>query len=233
MTTLCVQRSLQLANFPEIGAFVLVSCELTALIDGRDYLQPVLTPWEASVAFGPGGGKDWTGDVRLGFEHLLITPQRTRRDEGDTTASMTETEGGEPEDRDELELEPEFSLFTGSYRTRGLSHAAAAAAAAGGGDDIDIADANAGDVLAVRAERALDIRRVHGGAHLTTTAIVSGSDYLTTRREDVGLEPGPRRGDDGTTQEAPLEATHGRVGRARGYDTEGGVCDTQVELGST
>ena len=39
----------KLANFPEIEAFVLVACEQAALIDGRDYLQPVITPWEAEA----------------------------------------------------------------------------------------------------------------------------------------------------------------------------------------
>ena len=41
----------KLANFPEVEAFVLVACEQAALVDGRDYLQPVITPWEAEVAF--------------------------------------------------------------------------------------------------------------------------------------------------------------------------------------
>ena len=34
----------KLANFPEVEAFVLVACEQAALVDGRDYLQPVITP---------------------------------------------------------------------------------------------------------------------------------------------------------------------------------------------
>ena len=31
-----------------------MACEQAALIDGRDYLQPVITPWEAEVAFTHG-----------------------------------------------------------------------------------------------------------------------------------------------------------------------------------
>ena len=34
----------KLANFPEIETFVLVACELCALVDGKDYLQAVITP---------------------------------------------------------------------------------------------------------------------------------------------------------------------------------------------
>ena len=55
----------KLANFPEIEAFVLVACEQAALIDGRDYLQPVITPWEAEVAFTHGSVWDGRCDSTL------------------------------------------------------------------------------------------------------------------------------------------------------------------------
>ena len=87
----------KLANFPEIEAFVLVACEQAALIDGRDYLQPVITPWEAEVAFTH--GVVWDGEVRLNFEHLL-EPARRLDDTGDIDAA-----------------EPEFSFLGNGVRT--------------------------------------------------------------------------------------------------------------------
>ena len=54
----------KLANFPEIETFVLVACELCALVDGKDYLQAVITPHEAALAFG---NKPWIGEVKLDF----------------------------------------------------------------------------------------------------------------------------------------------------------------------
>ena len=55
----------KLANFPEIETFVLVACELCALVDGKDYLQAVITPYEAALAFG---NKSWIGEVKLDFD---------------------------------------------------------------------------------------------------------------------------------------------------------------------
>ena len=40
----------KLANFPEIDVFVLVACPEMSFIDSRDFLQPVVTPWELEMA---------------------------------------------------------------------------------------------------------------------------------------------------------------------------------------
>jgi diphthamide biosynthesis protein 2 len=44
----------KLGNFPEVGVFVLVACPDTALLDSRDFLAPVITVFEAELAFGRG-----------------------------------------------------------------------------------------------------------------------------------------------------------------------------------
>ena len=49
----------KLANFPEIDVFVLVACPETCLIDGKDYLQPIITPFEFEIACGK--GTQWSG----------------------------------------------------------------------------------------------------------------------------------------------------------------------------
>ena len=103
----------KLANFPEIEAFVLVACEQAALIDGRDYLQAVITPWEAEVAFTH--GKVWDGEVRLDFEHLLgDDPEVHKR--GHDGSGAGDDAG------------PEFSFLGGGVRAR--------AADAGDGSDL-------------------------------------------------------------------------------------------------
>ena len=53
----------KLANYAEVGAFVLVACPQTALLDDREYLRPVLTPFEAELAFlgGEDGAALWDG----------------------------------------------------------------------------------------------------------------------------------------------------------------------------
>jgi diphthamide biosynthesis protein 2 len=236
----------KLANFPEIEAFVLVACEQAALIDGRDYLQPVITPWEAEVAFTH--GKHWDGEVRLDFEHLLEPGYGSGKD--------NKTKGGADGDGDdENDEDAEFSFLGGGVRaaaahTRKFSH---------GDDDGD--DENDGGVedgddsegddegdgvlgdgstsaattdrrrrrqekkaggaaaatqLAVRAEHAMLARAAGSGV----AEVRSGAEYLLGRRTYTGLEPGPKRGEDGAAADAPLEAAEGLKGRAHGYSNE-------------
>ncbi|KAK2423577.1 diphthamide synthesis DPH2 family protein [Trifolium repens] len=41
----------KLANFPEFDVFLYVSCAQTSLLDSKEYLAPVITPFEATIAF--------------------------------------------------------------------------------------------------------------------------------------------------------------------------------------
>ena len=84
----------KLANYPEIGVFVLVSCPQIALIDSRDYYAPIITPFEAMLAFVP--GQDWTGKYSISFNDLLDAP-----------LDIDSGSGVE---------EPTYSLIQGGYR---------------------------------------------------------------------------------------------------------------------
>ncbi|GAB4832775.1 hypothetical protein Ancab_006791 [Ancistrocladus abbreviatus] len=59
----------KLANFPECDIFVYVSCEQTALLDSKDFLAPVITPFEAILAFSR--GSQWTGAYTVQFRNLM------------------------------------------------------------------------------------------------------------------------------------------------------------------
>lgn len=63
----------KLANFPECDVFLYVSCAQTALLDSKEYLAPVITPFEASIAFNR--GSQWTGAYVMGFRDLINLPQ--------------------------------------------------------------------------------------------------------------------------------------------------------------
>ncbi|KAM0726913.1 2-(3-amino-3-carboxypropyl)histidine synthase subunit 2 [Formica fusca] len=41
----------KLANFPEIDAFVVIACPENEVFDSRDFLKPMLTPYEVELAF--------------------------------------------------------------------------------------------------------------------------------------------------------------------------------------
>ncbi|EHA8588737.1 2-(3-amino-3-carboxypropyl)histidine synthase subunit 2 [Cocos nucifera] len=63
--------SAKLANFPECDVFVYVSCAQTALLDSKEFLAPVITPFEAVLAFSR--GSKWTGEYVINFQDLTAS----------------------------------------------------------------------------------------------------------------------------------------------------------------
>ncbi|KAF6169706.1 hypothetical protein GIB67_004098 [Kingdonia uniflora] len=59
----------KLANFPECDVFVYVSCAQTALLDSKEFFVPVITPFEAMLAFTR--GSQWTGEYVMEFRELI------------------------------------------------------------------------------------------------------------------------------------------------------------------
>ncbi|KAJ7605240.1 putative diphthamide synthesis protein-domain-containing protein [Mycena polygramma] len=92
----------KLANFMEIECFVLVACPENSLVEARDFLRPIITPFELEVALQ--AEQSWTGRYVLDFERLLAE-----------SAVADPDEPSEPPDSDDPD-EPVFSLITGTYR---------------------------------------------------------------------------------------------------------------------
>ena len=59
----------KLANFPEIDVFVLVACTELTFIDSKEFLQPVVTPWELEIACNR--DLEWTGEYVTDYKALL------------------------------------------------------------------------------------------------------------------------------------------------------------------
>ncbi|KAI0370673.1 diphthamide biosynthesis protein [Pilatotrama ljubarskyi] len=95
----------KLANFLEIECFVLVACPENSLLDAKEFLRPIVTPYELEVALQP--TQSWTGRYVLDFDQLL-------REHQDALQNTGARDGGEEEDED-LD-QPVFSLATGKYR---------------------------------------------------------------------------------------------------------------------
>ncbi|TFK94479.1 diphthamide biosynthesis protein [Polyporus arcularius HHB13444] len=92
----------KLGNFLEIECFVLVACPENSLLDAKEFLRPIVTPYELEVALQP--TQTWTGRYVLDFEQLL----REQKDGVDDATS-------EPAEHDDVD-QPIFSLVTGKYR---------------------------------------------------------------------------------------------------------------------
>ncbi|KAI0821748.1 diphthamide biosynthesis protein [Trametes gibbosa] len=92
----------KLANFLEIECFVLVACPENSLLESKQFLRPIITPYELEVALQP--TQSWTGRYVLDFDQLL-------REHADAVQNPDVSEG----EQDDLD-QPVFSLVTGKYR---------------------------------------------------------------------------------------------------------------------
>ncbi|KAJ8469937.1 hypothetical protein ONZ51_g8656 [Trametes cubensis] len=93
----------KLGNFLEIECFVLVACPENSMLDAKEFLRPIVTPYELEVALKP--TQTWTGRYVLDFDQLL-------REHQAGSESAETAEEAEEEDLDQ----PVFSLITGKYR---------------------------------------------------------------------------------------------------------------------
>jgi len=93
----------KLANFMEIDMFVLIGCSQNSLIDSRDYVKPIITPFELELALKY--GKEWTGYYQLDYNSIF---------EDDSS----EAPQPPPEDSED---NYEASLFTGGVYRVGKS----------------------------------------------------------------------------------------------------------------
>ena len=60
----------KLANFPEVEIFVMVADPQGMILDSKEYYAPIITPYEAHMAFS--GDAEWDGDYSLDFSSLQV-----------------------------------------------------------------------------------------------------------------------------------------------------------------
>lgn len=94
----------KLANFPEIDVYVLVACPETSLIDSKEFLQPIVTPYEFELACNK--RTEWAGKLATDYKDVLAMETIPRVKDGDRDSAV-ESE----------EEEGDMSLITGKIRT--------------------------------------------------------------------------------------------------------------------
>ena len=92
-----------------IEVFVLVACPETSLVDSRDFLQPIVTPYEFELACSRGA--EWAGKLVTDFQELLIT----------SSAGVDDGGGGVDVDQEKEDGEGDVSLITGKVRSSARS----------------------------------------------------------------------------------------------------------------
>ncbi|KIW71997.1 diphthamide biosynthesis protein 2 [Phialophora macrospora] len=118
----------KLANFSEIGGWVVIGCWESSLVDSRDFFRPVITPFELEMALVGDESRVWTGEWRADFQRVLEAAEVR---DGQERAGVAEQHNGSIDDEDddmrdgEIDMDsesedepPEFDLRTGRYVSR-------------------------------------------------------------------------------------------------------------------
>ena len=213
----------KVANFSEVGGWVVIGCWESSLIESKDFWRPLITPFELEIALQDDTSRVWTGEWTGDFEQLLDDAQvreARRKEEEQAPAGRTDEtardEGGGNDaeyDSEDESAPPEFDLRTGRYvsHSRPMQQTASSAPKTVQQSSED----NASD--ATPASNALT-RRANGELASVNGVVSPGAEFLRSKRTWVGLGSdynSPENEDGGSGHAAKME--EGRSGIARGY----------------
>lgn len=202
----------KVANFSEIGGWVVIGCWESSLVDSKDFWKPVITPFELELALKGDKDRIWTGAWRSDYQTILDAAQTEKnkqesREEG-ATASVDDNTGELADEDDTSEPEsapPEFDLRTGRYvsNTRPMQDSAAYAS-------------GTPSARGPAAARAL-AKRAKGDLAMIGGMVSPGAEFLRSQRtwKGLGSDFEIRYEEDG--REDSTLVVEGRKGIARGY----------------
>lgn len=209
----------KIANFSEIGGWVVIGCWESSLIDNKDFWKPVLTPFELELALTKDGERIWTGEWKSDFQNILDQPPKHPRAGGKNKilserGSSNIDDGSEIGDAD-VEPEsapPEFDLRTGRYvtDTRPMQFL--------------VQPPEAVSSKAIEPTHSVKslVKRFKGDLAVIGGAVSPGANYLQSKRTWTGLGSDFEIKYDelGMVNSAPVE--EGRRGIARAYEDQEG-----------
>ncbi|EXJ79297.1 diphthamide biosynthesis protein 2 [Capronia epimyces CBS 606.96] len=204
----------KLANFSEIGGWIVIGCWESSLVDSKEFYRPIITPFELELALQTDESRLWTGEWRADFQSVLETA--TKQAEQTRTA---ETEAGElngaAEHDAELDMDsesesepPEFDLRTGRYvsRTRPMQ-----SPRTGRGTTQQL-------ISGVTATQSDALTRRGRGDMVAVNGTASpGAEYLAQKRTWRGLGSDFEVRYEKDAEEEGSVVEEGRTGVARGY----------------
>ncbi|KAJ5748674.1 uncharacterized protein N7511_010370 [Penicillium nucicola] len=195
----------KVANFSEIGGWVVIGCWESSLVDSKDFWRPVITPFELELALKDDADRVWTGAWQSDFQAVLDQPAEEANGISKETSNGTmseEDDMSEPES-----APPEFDLRTGRY----VSHSRPMRDPAPRASQLD-----GSSTSGPSAARAL-ARRAKGDLAMIGGAVSPGAEYLRSQRTWKGLGSDfDIRYDEDEEDDSTL-VKEGRKGIARGY----------------
>ncbi|KAL4885892.1 hypothetical protein BJY04DRAFT_205166 [Aspergillus karnatakaensis] len=209
----------KVANFSEIGGWVVIGCWESSLVDSKDFWKPVITPFELEFALKGDEERVWTGAWQSDFQSVLDQPPAGEESTNDAAAPDNEND-----DEDEMSepesAPPEFDLRTGRYvsHTRPMRESAPRVSAQGSSKDTNGAIAAANGPSAARALA----RRAKGDLAMIGGSYSPGAEFLRSQRTWTGLgsdfdSAANSVQYDGEGVDDSTLVVEGRKGIARGY----------------
>ena len=200
----------KIANFSEIGGWVVIGCWESSLIESTEFYRPIITPFELALALKSDDERIWSGEWRGDFGSLdtsITEGGREKRTEGYAKGAEEDQaprdDGGDLDSKEES-APPEYDLRTGRYvsHSRPMRTMTSTSSSTAETDVIDDKENVASRVLTRRAKG--DLATVNG-------AVSPGTEYLRSQRTWMGL------GSDFHEVDASQDIEEGRSGVARGY----------------
>lgn len=107
----------KLANFSEIGGWVVVGCWESSLIESKEFYRPVITPFELNLALQSDEERVWTGEWRSDFTGFLesVVPVTREKIDKEVRDEATAENAEEQVSDEEDSAPPEYDLRTGRY----------------------------------------------------------------------------------------------------------------------
>lgn len=210
----------KLANFAEIGGWVVIGCWESSLIESTDFYRPVITPFELEVALQGDESRLWDGRWVGNFGELLRDDARAEM-QTNVHAADEEAEAGANghalgswEDQSSDDEPPDFDLRTGQYvsRARPMGRPKNVPALA-------VADITSGEQAAPAPPSSALVQRPKADVAVVNGTASPAAEFLRSKRTWQGLgsdyEISYERDEEGRIRGAAME--EGRSGVAKGY----------------
>ncbi|MCJ1255045.1 Diphthamide biosynthesis protein 2 [Lignoscripta atroalba] len=196
----------KVANFSEVGGWVVIGCWESSLVESKDFWKPLITPFELELALKGDRERLWTGEWRSDFQGILDESSRKRNglvngNTGKEDSSRDERSGFDVDDLDpESEsAPPEFDLRTGRYVSHSRPMLIKSPLTTNSSLEKSLAKRAKGDLAVVGGEPS------------------PGADFLRSNRTWKGLGSDFEVAYDESGTEAGTNIEEGRSGIARGY----------------
>jgi len=202
----------KVANFSEVGGWVVIGCWESILIESKDFWRPMITPWELGVALQGDEERVWTGEWEADFEHVLRQQKELGSADGTRKTGEENTNGDVDADghydSEEESAPPEFDLRTGRYVSQSRPMRSVAIAK----------EQPQGEARQSAPSSTALMKRANGDIAAIGGVASPGAEFLRSQRTWQGLGTDYRDEEaEGRVDGRAAKMEEGRSGIARGY----------------